>query len=297
MPKKLLAPRDFEPHWRPGLTNSDYHADKTAVSSTGLRHLLESPLHFRAKFLDGQETPPTKAMMKGTMVHEAILEGQHFLDRYVVMPNFCETLAEEDGVDKPYSPNTNRVRHAKRDWLEENEDKLIVDQAEFDKVRWMLDSLLANDDVMAVFKDVTTEIAGFYVDKETGIRCRIKPDAVSRDGTIISDLKTTASLKRFEKAIWDNRYDFQIANYGEGAETINRVKVQYHAFVVVENVRPFESAVFVADAMMVEIGQRDYHSMLRLLRKCIDQDSFPRRHIGFQPIALPGYADSLEKFT
>lgn len=296
MYQSLLAPPGFQNHWAPGQTNEEYHSGNTlSVSSGGLREMLESALRYKTLVYDGFAKEPTSAMMKGTMVHEAILEGRKFLGRYVVAPDFIEETMREQGWTERPGATKKEVQTKKKAWFAEHVGRLIVTQQQFDEVRWMLDSLLGNDDVMAVFKDCTTEVAGYYIDPKTGILCRVKPDSITRDGAIISDLKTTRRLKTFWKQIWDERYDFQIVNYGEGAQEINRRKVEFHAFVVVENVSPFESAVFVADPMMIEIAQTDYRTALDRMKTCIDNNKFPRRYIGFQPIALPGYAQPVEK--
>lgn len=287
--ESLLAPPGFQNHWAPGQTNEEYHSGNTlSVSSTGLREMLKSPMRYKRLIYDGAQREPTSAMIKGTMVHELILEGKKYLDRYAVMPDYQETLREPG--EERLNGNLTRVKQKQREWKAENAGKIEVSQKHFDEIRWMFDSLLENDDVMAVFKDCTSEVAGYYTDPKTGILCRLKPDSISRDGAIVSDLKTTVSLEDFERKIWKERYDIQLINYGEGAEQINQRKVQFHVFVVVENVQPFESAVFVADPMMIEIAQSDYRTALDRMKGCIDKGAFPRRHIGFQPVALPGYA-------
>lgn len=284
----MLAPEDFKAHWAEGVPNDVYHADRTSVSSTGLRRLLKSPKTFKAA-LDGPPIEPTEAMKFGTLVHHVILEGADFLKRYVVAPEFVGLT--KDGRESKQSASAK----AKRDeWHTEQilAGNVIVEQKEFDDVRGMLDSVLLHQDAFALLKNGVTEVSGYYRDPETGILCRLRPDYISMQHMVIVDLKTTRSVEEeeFSKAIWNYRYDFQIAMYGEGAEQICQRKVDYHAFIAVEKEPPYECAVYLADEAMLEKGQQDYHRSLRILRQCIDAGHWPRYQKNMKNIALPHWA-------
>lgn len=274
----MLAPDGFEPYWKEGLPAEEYHADLASVSSSALRRILKSPRTFKA--LRDKPEKPTDAMAFGTLVHGFVLEGPEYLKRYVVMPNFTKTHGH---------PNSNIHKAAKGEWLLENAGRLIVEQDELDDIHGMLEAIIEHEDAFALLKNGVTEISGYYRDPETGIFCRIRPDFLGIDTSVIVDLKTTTSVEEvpFSNAIWKFRFDFQISMYGEGAQIISGKKLDHHAFIAVEKERPYEVAVYHADPAMLEKGSSDYHAALRKLKGCLDTNKWPGYQKGIQNIGLP----------
>jgi exodeoxyribonuclease VIII len=70
------------------LSIEDYHADKTAISRSGLMEFKKSPYHYWANYLnpDKPEKEPTDAMILGNAFHTLVLEPNTFDERYLVMP-------------------------------------------------------------------------------------------------------------------------------------------------------------------------------------------------------------------
>lgn len=274
----MLAAADFQPHWVENHPAALYHGDKLSVSSTELRRMHRSPHKFR--MLRKRPPTPTKAMEFGTLVHGFVLEGADYLKRYVVMPDFKLTHGH---------PNSNVHKAAKGEWLLANIDKLVVTQDELDDVHGILDSLINHQDAFDLLKQGVTEISGYYRDPETGILCRIRPDFLAFDLTVLIDLKTTQDIEeeRFSNEIWKWRYDFQMAMYGEGTEQISGRKVEHHALIACEKEYPYEVAVYHLDEPAIETGARDYHRSLRRLKECIDTDRWPGYQTSVKDIGLP----------
>ncbi len=281
----MLAPPDFKAHWAEGVPNDAYHADRTSISSTGLRRVLKSPRTFRAA-MDGPPVEPTEAMKFGTLVHQVILEGADFLKRYVVMPEFV-------GLTKDGRASTRSAAAAEKreEWLTEQalSGNIITTQKEIDDIRGMLDSVMAHEDAFRLLKNGVTEISGYFTDPDTGIKCRVRPDFLSFDLMALVDLKTTrdVEMEAFSRTIWNLRYDFQMSFYGHGVEQICQRKVDYHAFIAVEKEPPYECAVYIADQAMLEKGEEGFRCALRTLRSCIDSDKWPGYQQGMGNIGLP----------
>lgn len=285
----MLRTPDFKPHWKEGLSNDEYHADRGTVSSSGLRRILKSPRSFRAA-IDGPPDEPTDAMKFGTLVHQVVLEGPEFLKRYVVAPTEFVGLTK-DGRE---STSSKEAKEKKAAWYAEQvlAGSIIVTQQEFDDVRGMLDSVVGHPDAFALLKNGVTEVSGYYADPETGILCRIRPDFLSTDLMALVDLKTTTdcSEREFARSIWTWRYDIQIAMYGDGVEQIEGRKIEHHAFIAVEKRKPYECAVYHADQALLEKGLEDYRRGLRILRKCIDSGQWPGYQQRIGTIGLPSWA-------
>ncbi|MDZ4154211.1 PD-(D/E)XK nuclease-like domain-containing protein, partial [Methylicorpusculum sp.] len=58
------------------LSNAAYHKDQSSVSSSQLKLLLRSPLHFQQGLNEAHEETP--AMRIGTAIHTALLEPDQF---------------------------------------------------------------------------------------------------------------------------------------------------------------------------------------------------------------------------
>lgn len=246
--------------------------------------MLKSPRTFYERWLDSNEPDdPTPAMIFGTLVHQVILEGPDFLKTYKVVPDFGD-----------YRSSTNRLARDrwKAEQLMEDPRAVFVTEKELDDLRGMLDGVLENEDAVALLKNGVTEISGYYVDPETGIACRIRPDFMARDVDTLVDLKTTldGTEREFSKSIWEYRYDFQMAMYGHGIEVISGRRPKYTAFIALEKTKPYECYVHVADAALLEKGDNDYRRCLRELARCLEKDDWPRAQKRMGNISLPYWA-------
>ena len=67
-----------------GVSNEDYHGDRSAVSSTQLKRMLISPAHFLSGITDPEES--TEALLFGSVLHGRLLEPDTFDSRFFAMP-------------------------------------------------------------------------------------------------------------------------------------------------------------------------------------------------------------------
>jgi hypothetical protein len=279
----------LKPHWKENLDNETYHADKSAVGSSSLRKILKSPLSFHADFFGERKEEKTDAMRFGELVHVAVLEGSKFLERMVMAPKF--TGLTKDGRESSQSAEAKRK---KAEWYAEAEslNKLIVTEEEHDKILGIMKSITNHEGAMKLLKNGAREISGYFSDPQTGIVNKIRPDFVSFDLGTLVDLKTTQSVLKsdFQKTIWNYRYDFQLAMYGEGIKAITGNAPRYHAIIAVETNAPYEVAVYVADEGMISKGQEDYRMALDTLSECLATDTWPRYQKEIEDISLPGWA-------
>lgn len=283
-PKSLIVGEDFEPHWQPDLSDVEYHADKSAVGSSSVRQMLRSPKAFLHSFLNGSE--PTDPMKFGTLAHMAILEGDKFRERYVVMPEF---VGYTKTGERTTNPNATDIKIQKAQWLESvGPDAVIVTTEERDHLFGMIESVVNHKDAFALLKDGKTEISGYYRDPETGIKCKIRPDFLGFNLGVLADVKTTTDcdMSAFSKSIGNLQYHVQMAMYCEGASIISGKKIEFPAYIAIEKKAPYEVEVYVADEAMMEIGTMEYHKALRALRKAIDTDTWTRPS-GLKNIGLP----------
>ncbi len=242
-----------------GLSNADYHA-LPSVSKSGLDLIHRAPALYKWR----RENPsiPTPAMRMGTLVHTAILE-----------PDRMSELIVAPVIDR-------RTAAGKAEWaafLIESEGKEIVEQAELDKLKNIRDAVWAHPaagKLLAMIREVETSI--FWKDKDTGVDCRCRPDAILTNGVIL-DIKTTKDARpdEFAKSIANYRYHVQAPFYSDGYLEAFGEKPKSFVFVAVETEEPHLVAVYVASDTMKLRGRVEYQQDLRTYARCVETDTWP----------------------
>lgn len=280
-PSDLIHDGSFENHFKHDVIDDVYHADKSFVSSSSLKLMLtKSPKTFYSRHFLGKGKEPTPAMKLGKLAHMAILEGKKFKEKYVVMPKF--TGFTKDGRETD-SPHSTEVKQKKAEWISKlPTDAVICTEEERDALVGMIESILSNQRAREFFIEGIPECSGYYVDPETKIRCRIRPDFFSPNRMILADLKTTRDCREesFKWDIFGDKfdplwYDFSLAMYSEGFYQITGKRLNLSAWIAIEKVPPYECAVHPMTIPVQEVGQIKYRQALRLLRKSIDENNWP----------------------
>jgi translation elongation factor P/translation initiation factor 5A len=265
--------------WKYDIPDKDYHQESDFVSSSHLKHILKSGKAFLGSYRE-KAFKTTKAMEFGKAIHLAILEGEKFKDRFVLMPNFGDL-------------RTAKAKEKKKKFIEDQDpNAVLLDEKQYESTIMMLENVLNHKDAIKLLTDGATEVSGYYVDHETGIPCKIRPDFLNFNLNTLVDLKTSdnCSIKAFERAIDNYGYDFQIEMYADGIKQISGQAPRHKAWLVVENVFPHEVAVYTADKETQEIGQMKYREALRRLRESIDKNTWTGYQQRVQEIGLPYYA-------
>jgi len=256
-----------------------YHAHP-AVGHSGLVRIMRSPAHFREFVMN--PPVPTPAMEFGTAVHTAILEPDNFARNYVVAPKFDR--------------RTKEGKEAAQAWECNNAGKTALPAEQMAAIEQMVASAKQHAGAARLLSSGMAEMSGFWIDSESGIECKCRPDFLSMDGETITgiiDVKTCsdAGADSFARAIAAFGYDVQAAFYTDGIkELIGRTLPFY--FIAIEKEPPYAAAVYLASEEMIDVGRKKYRAALQLLRWCRDNDQWP----GYQPngeieeINLPRWA-------
>ena len=271
---------------RYGVPSEQYHACTLSVSKSGLDALERSPYHYWATRLDPNRPPapePTPAMVLGTMTHCAVLEPGCFDSRYAVAPK-CDR----------------RTKDGKAAWAafvetlapgQEPADPEMVTQA-----RAMAASVMQIRPVADLLRSGHAEVSAYWIDNDSGVLCRCRPDWVSPagDGVILFDLKSAidASPKGFARAVANWNYAKQAAMYSDGWEAATGQHVYGFVFGAVEKDHPFAAAAYMLDDEALEQGRRQYRRNLRTLAECRRADVWPGYTLGdqIQLLQLPRWA-------
>jgi hypothetical protein len=288
---KLIYPvvvgEDFAPHWAENLAEVDYHADKTAISSSSLKYMLKSPRSFHRRFVEGKGKKETPSMRLGRAAHMFALEPDRFRRTHVVMPDFGDLRSSKN-------------RAARDGWtLDQPPGAMIVSGPEMDKLLLMIERLLAHPIAHNLIVGAVFEASGYFRDPVTGLKCRIKPDILRTDLSAMPDLKTTvdASREAFSRTIWRYRYDVQLAFYSLGVSQICGRPPRHPCFIAIESTDDHDVCVYEADEGMMERGQRSMRIALNRIARCLETQRWPglQDDVGGQYISLPTFTDWVEE--
>ena len=249
----------------------EYHAHP-AISKSGLWTLYtQTPAHYHFGSIE-----KTNAMDLGTAAHIAILEPHRF-----------EALVLKGPEDRRGNKWKDIVEEALAD------GKLPLTSGDYDKVLCMRDSAQLLPDLRRLTdgKQIR-EASGFWVDTETELECRCRPDLYHPGLEIAADLKITAdaSPSFWERNAANLGYHLQEAMYSEGWELSGGGKVDGFIFINIENEPPHAAAIYEFVPAAIGEGQAIMRKALEMYRQCKEADTWPGYPAGVQQRDIPRWA-------
>jgi hypothetical protein len=257
-----------------------YHADKS-IGHSGIIKMLRSPAHLR-EYLDHPHLP-TPAMAFGSAVHTFVLEQERFADEFVVAEKFDR--------------RTKEGKEAAARFEEEHQGKTLMTSEDIATLTLVRAAVHSHQGAAKLLRQGAAELSAFWLDKNTGISCKCRPDWFN--GEVIVDLKSCvdASSSGFSRAIATYGYDIQAAFYVDGIKAVTGMELPFK-FVAVEKEAPHAVAVYRADPEIIEVGRKKYRAALQLLKWCQESGSWPAYQPGgeVEMISLPRWAANAEAF-
>jgi exodeoxyribonuclease VIII len=262
-----------------GLDNEAYHAGTHAVSNSMLRDFAISPLHCYARHFDPKR-PPRKVkagQLEGSLAHCALLEPDQFSKRY------------------PIGPTANRNTKVWKEFAEgclPHETPIQQDQADvaFAQAR----SLRAIPDVGTLLARGHAEVSVYWIDEETGLLCRCRPDwrwmhPDREDAVMLLDAKTysDASPSEFSRQVARKAYYAQAAWYSDGYAKATGHEVLGFVFGTVETEFPYAASACTLDESSLAKGRSDNRALLTAYAKCMSTGVWPGYSEAIEVISLP----------
>lgn len=263
-----------EPGVYGGISMDDYHGqltDSPSISSSGLRLIDRSPLHFwTASYLNpNRQEKKTKALSIGSAAHALVLGDELFEDRHVVSPydEFRKAEAKAWKADA------------------EAAGKIVIRPSEYETVQAMAAVMRSHELNAAGAFDGLVEQSLVWRDTETGVWLKARPDVLPRSG-IITDYKTTenASSDALRKAAWDYGYVRQLAFIMEGLTQTGVVQPENLPELSVWLIGQEKEAPYAVNAVEIDYdwifrsAQQNRASIDRFAR-CVETNDWP----GYEP--------------
>lgn len=268
-----------------GLSIEDYHADTSAVSKSGLDLVRRSPAIYYAQYLDPKyerQRLDASAEMKagqlvGQLAHCAILEPHAFAERYAV------------------GPTVHRGTKAWKEFVEANPGRIAIQQEQADAAFAQAESVLSLPDVRDALAVGHAEVSAYWIDPQTGVQCRCRPDWVhplNEDDVILLDVKTysDASPAEFRRQIARKRYHVQDSFYSNGYAAASGKNVLAFIFVAVETEWPYAASAVMLDDIARERGEQLYREDLATYARCLESGVWPGYSNQIEIVSLPAWA-------
>ena len=181
---------------------------------------------------DKEPEKETDALVFGKLCHCLLLEPEQFEKEYVIV-DFGKTRA-----NKKYD-------QAK----EENPGKIIVTQDEVDRATKMIQNVKCHKLASLILDGATAEMPFVWTDKETGMPCKAKLDAIkrTRNGIVVIDYKTSSSIEDVLKYGQKLQYPLQAEVYCRAVEAKYGEKPCEFVFIIQSNKPGEEDIVCVAN--------------------------------------------------
>jgi len=256
-----------------------YHADKSAISKTGLDQINQSPFIYYSRSLDPSRPDERQKVgqLEGNLAHCAVLEPDEFSKRYIVGPDV--------------------IRSTKiwKDFEAENVDRVCIKPDQYEAAMRQADSIRGLPDIREYLGNGRAEVSARWIDPETGVRCRCRPDWVSPCGSKtdrLLDVKTysDASPEEFKRQIARKAYHIQDAFYSDGYAFASGRDVVEFIFIAVETEWPFAAAAYRLNTDSREEGFNEYRRLLDIYEECLRSNKWPGYTEQTVEIELPAYA-------
>ena len=251
----------------------DYRAID-AVNQSSLKWIAnESPKHYRwYKDNPGSET---RSQGLGTLAHSLTLEPEVMLDTYIVMPTEqFEAEARTQEGEVPRSPRaTTDYKSRCKQFREENPGKIIIERPDYELIKNLSREIWRHEEAsVSLARARHRESVITWIDKDSGLRCKARLDAVDDSRDEINDINTTQDILKFSFGKFC--YDIQAAFYIDGYETEVGRKPKFR-MTVGETKPPYcVQSTFVSDAT-IAAGRARYRRALLQLRECLETNHWP----------------------
>lgn len=234
------------------ISNKDYHADISKLSSSMLKLLLRDPQQFYNKYI-AQTVPDEQKDVfdEGTLVHALLLE-----------PHIVENAFA-------FYPGLRKAGEAWERFKEENKDKICMRSAQFLKCKEFAKAAQNRAEAMALISGGCAEHSMYST--LAGLPVKARADYINVEQGYIVDVKTTsypAEWEMFRQTVAELKYGLSAALYCDIAEQTYNRKFDFY-FVVISK-SDMKCDVYKTSEETLNDGRAQYLKALRLFKQCTE---------------------------
>lgn len=181
---------------------------------------------------DKEPEKETDALVFGKLCHCLLLEPAHFKNEYAIS-DFGATRKNK------------KYEAAKA----ENPGKIVINQEELDRAMKMIQNVKDHRLASMILDGATAEMPFMWTDKETGMPCKAKLDAIKRtkNGIVVIDYKTSSDIESVLNWPQKLQYPLQAQFYAQAVEAKYGEKPCEFVFIIQSNKEGEEDVVCVAN--------------------------------------------------
>lgn len=254
------------------------HDEKTyrehpALNYSAAKSLLKSPKHFQNAL--NRKFEPSREMLIGTYVHEAVLEGK--FPSYIVRPADIDLRTKEG-----------------KEWKTKNAGKEIMSPDENSAILNAIAAMRDNADAQYLLKLCQNREHGI-VHKFQDVEIKGRLDAYGNDEAgkpIILDFKTTSSAdpEEFGRKAFGLRYPMQTAWYQSLlALELGLDEAPAYFWLTVETQDPFDVVIYQPPEEALEIGRAQMQHCVETYKACIASGKWPGYSKGIISLEIPSW--------
>ncbi|MFJ9671418.1 PD-(D/E)XK nuclease-like domain-containing protein [Streptomyces sp. NPDC101221] len=265
-----------------GLPADAYHADRTSISSSGLRALLAPGCPAQFKYDRDNPQPPKKDFDLGHAAHLYVLgEGPEL--EVIDFPDWRKKDAQIQR-DEAYLAG-----------------KVPLLAKDHDMVQAMADAIRQHPIAGPLFTPGrgVAEQSIYWTDRRTGVRCRCRPDWMptrqDNGRLVVVDYKTAKAVDEaaLAKAVYDRGYHAQAAFYLDGVKAAGLHGDQEPAFIFVFQAKtaPYLVHLVELDFPALALGAARNERALRIYADCERTGVWPGFNDRITYLPLPAWAE------
>lgn len=264
-----------------------------AFSNSDMKHLARSAWHWKNRVIP---TAQTRAMLRGSLAHCAQLEPDALAARYVFVPEGAPRRPTDAQWNAAKSNESSAA--AKEWWSAFNAkafDREVVTADEFAVTQLQLAALSADPTLAGLLCRGYSECSVFWVDKDTGVYCKARPDhvyPVDNKTVQLIDIKSTVdeSPEGFGRTAARMGYHRQAAHYTEGFRCATGMRVEAFVFAAVTSQAPVLAVPYVFTDEVAAQAIDERRELIELYARCQKEGVWPAHGAGYQLLSLPAYA-------
>lgn len=256
---------------------TDYHA-MDGWSKSSLDKVHRSMAHY---FASKEKKESSAAMEFGSAFHCAVLTPNLYQAEYVVTPDFGDL-------------RTKAGKEARANFELANIGKRSISWDDAAKIEAMQKAVFDHPVAGQLFEHGDAEHSFFWIDEQSGLRCKVRPDYVRRDHKLIIDLKTTenASYFDFQRSIVKYRYHTQGAFFCDGVSIVENGPYEQFLLVAVETSAPYNVAIYALDKDALNVGRTSYRMDLnKIYAYEKSEDKWAGYTVQIQEMLLPAWVN------
>lgn len=253
---------------------SSYHADKTAISKSGLDKIDSSPLDYWWHYLrpDREGYVKDKQTLFDDALRMAVFEPKLFAQKYVRMPELNMRT------------NIGKSEYASLNSTADKLGQLLLTASEFDTIRKMQSAIMEHKTTKMLCGGGRIGVPVKY-EHETGAQIKFVPHWIHGDGIIVHLMSSKdASMENFRKEAWNFRHD------KKAYIQMNGLNLDSMAFVIIEPEPPHKIGIYYLDDKSILYGRETVVRNCETYLSCLASNKWPGFSEKLESTSLPDWA-------